>query len=116
MRESEPIQADGREMIGLGRRTQAASRQPFGNRERNMRTSLMLAAALVLGGASLAVAAPIPAGQGTISGSSVNALVEPVRTVVKVKERRGMGRACTVRKKVVRMGGMKRVRKVKVCR
>lgn len=83
-----------------------------------MRTSLILAAALVLGGTSLAVAAPVPvsAGQDALSASASNSLIEPARTVVKVKRRVGMGRDCTVRKRVVRMGGMKRVRKVKVCR
>ena len=82
-----------------------------------MRTSLMLAAALVLGGASFAVAAPTPAGQGIVSGASVNPLVETVQRVVTIRERRGMRGRCIIRKKVVRTrGGVRRVRTVRICR
>jgi hypothetical protein len=83
-----------------------------------MRTLLILAAALVLGGTLFAVAAPVPmsAGQDILSASASNPLVESARTVVKVTRRGGMGGRCIVRKRVVRMGGMKRVRKVRVCR
>ncbi len=81
-----------------------------------MRASWMLAAALVLGGASFAVAAPVPAGQDVASGASVNPLVESARTVVRIRERGGMGGRCMVRKKVVRRGGMRRVKTVRVCR
>jgi len=75
----------------------------------------MVAAALILGSASFAVVGAVPAGQGVVSGPSASPLVESVRTVVRIRERRGMGGRCMVRKKVVRIGGMKRVKTVRVC-
>lgn len=81
-----------------------------------MKQALILGLAVLFGVTTLPFAvSAATATKESVQNPSAYELVAARRVVI-VKKRGMGGRGCIVRKRVVKMGGVKRVRKVKVCR